>query len=94
MRICNTCGIEAVNDDGKCEYCPTMGTSGSESSGGADDITALLAGSVADVTDTLEGVGVLSYLQEIRDAELAGKARKGVLAAVDARTAALSGAEG
>jgi hypothetical protein len=25
MRICDTCGIEAVNEEtGKCQYCPTM----------------------------------------------------------------------
>jgi hypothetical protein len=101
--ICDFCGVDAVDTEtGKCTYCPghkaRLKAEGADEADGAppevpDDIASVLNGSVAQVADALEGITEVPMLQAIRDAELAGKARKGVLAALDARNAALAGAE-
>lgn len=56
---------------------------------GEDEMSALLEGTVADVSDTISGMDNTEELQALRDAEEEGKGRKGVLDAIDARLEAL-----
>lgn len=55
-----------------------------------DPIAAILTGSVAGVALLLQDIVEVPVLQALTDAEVAGKNRKGVLAAIDARNAALA----
>lgn len=70
------------------------GDAGGEGAGPsvAERIAELLDGSVAQVETALQGIVEVPMLLAIRDAEIAGKNRKGVLTAIEARNAELAGA--